>query len=740
MSLHVYKAVDVSVGAAIWKRLDNIQNGVKAGAPVVTDDSAAGYEQGSQIFDTSHSPYYIWECQNPAAGAAVWVQVYPGGGATGPAGRDGRDGRDGLDGEDGVDGPPGLPGNAGAAGASGSIGPQGPAGRDGLDGQDGQDGAPGIQGNTGAAGAQGSIGPQGNPGKDGFDGQDGQDGTPGIQGNTGAPGAAGAAGVAGRDGRDGFDGQDGQDGTPGIQGNTGAQGSIGPQGNAGRDGLDGQDGQDGSPGIQGNAGAAGSTGSIGPQGNAGRDGQDGQDGQDGAQGIQGNAGTPGSIGPQGNDGRDGLDGEDGQEGAPGAAWNPGLPAANQVFASNYPSAPGFRALTMADQVQTPKWIDGFQLQWSSTTVVLVGNIGQTSSCADKSGAVQITMSGQATVTMTTDGAINGNDSFTGPGTVSTSGASTTITGTGTTFLTSFGTRTGAGTITTVGTAATGTGTSFMDGPGKLFLGDLIGSAAKGYSQVTAIASNTACTLQAAIPGGDLTTSAWNVIESPVIGFGASNQAVIKITSDTSLTVQNATTLSASAYLIGRVLPVGLLAATNNIFYFVWTSTGASGTGCFVSTQRTTPFGVTGYNANVRRIGSILIDAGSIVQFSQSGDDRQRTYTYENAKIGDSTRVLSSGTATAWTAVICSAVVPPTASSINFVLTPTNLVNGLAYLRKRNTGSATVSRNSFVICNVTGGTNTMVPNFPADGAQAVDYANSSATLNTFIDVVGFNEVL
>lgn len=395
-----------------------------------------------------------------------------------------------------------------------------------------------------------------------------------------------------------------------------------------------------------------------------------------------------------------------------------------------------------DNVISPSNLSGFHLEYSSASVVTVGYIGANSTCADSSNGIQITLSGQSTVTVTTNAAINGNDSFTGPGTVTVANAATAVTGTSTTFTTSFGIRVGSGTLTTVGTAATGTGTSFMTGPTKLSVGDLIGTAAKGYSQVTAIASDTACTLQAAIPGGDLTAVAFNIVENPTIKIGTNTVSqVAKITSDTSLTLASNSSAAQTGvtYTIGNVPNLGTQPATNQAFMYIWVGVGSSGTGCYASTQRTTPFGIANYNANFRRVGSIMLNAGSVTAFSQAGEDRAKWYQYEVAQNTLSLRALSAGTATTWTAVILSAGVPPTSIAATLNMSVTTSIGNIAYFRRRGTGSSTGTRGIDVACTASGGSTSLVPNFIHDGAGGIDYQNNSGLLQTYIDICGYLEL-
>ncbi len=428
------------------------------------------------------------------------------------------------------------------------------------------------------------------------------------------------------------------------------------------------------------------------------------------------------------------------------------PLASPTF-TGVPAAPTAAAGTNTTQLATTAFIqaaitaadkDGIndlRMRYLTTSTFAVGRINGTSgTCKDSTNATYITLSATVTVTITTDATINGNDSFAGTGTASVTSGASAVTGQSSAFLTNFGTRTGAGTITNAGTTITGVNTAFLS---ECALGDLIGSAAAGYAQITAIASDTSLTI---VSGITISGSAYKIIENPTIKISTNTtEQVSAIASDTALTI--ATTASATkttqAYTIGNLLADGTMPVASQGFMYVWIGTGGSGTGCYVSTQRTTPFGITSYNVSVRRIGSVLIDASLIVPFSQVGLDRNRTYTYQNAKIGDSTRVLTNGTANAtWTAVVCSGVVPPTALAATFVLTSLSITVGrLVSIRPRGIGSATTSRNTFLeTATATSGSNLIVYDHPIDGAQCVDYTNDGTNGSAYIDVVGYKEIL
>ena len=69
---HMFIAVDVSAGAAVWRSF-GISYGTTNTAPTANDDLADGFGIGSTWYDYSANKYYV--CQSATAGAAVWVQI-----------------------------------------------------------------------------------------------------------------------------------------------------------------------------------------------------------------------------------------------------------------------------------------------------------------------------------------------------------------------------------------------------------------------------------------------------------------------------------------------------------------------------------------------------------------------------------------------------------------------------------------------------------------------------------------
>lgn len=370
------------------------------------------------------------------------------------------------------------------------------------------------------------------------------------------------------------------------------------------------------------------------------------------------------------------------------------------------------------------YVYGLRLAYVSSTSITVG-IGV---ARDSTNAATITLSSVSTLSTATTGAINGIDRKTLTGTVATNSGNATVTGTSTLFLTELGNRTGTGTIAGASTTITGTGTKFLS---EVAVGDLIGvaSSSYGFARVTAIASDTSLTISNALvanPSGSTPI----IIENAT--FQANAQTVRQIntiTSNTSLTLS----ANSSATESGVAGYFGALPSAQT-HLMVWLATGGSGTGCYLSTQRTTPFGITGYTTYVRRVGSIMWTGSAVIVFEQWGNGPDRWYQLDEVTSANGTALVAGGTATTWTPLVGSACTPPTTTVLNLLI----LSTVACYIRARNMGSATVSRNLQNYGqspNLTGAV-TLVQ---CDGAQCIDYAGSvSPTI--YINVAGYGESL
>lgn len=57
--------------------IDTMKPHVAASAPGASDDETLGFDIGHAWIDSSTTPRSVYECVNPATGAAVWVKRYP---------------------------------------------------------------------------------------------------------------------------------------------------------------------------------------------------------------------------------------------------------------------------------------------------------------------------------------------------------------------------------------------------------------------------------------------------------------------------------------------------------------------------------------------------------------------------------------------------------------------------------------------------------------------------------------
>lgn len=396
------------------------------------------------------------------------------------------------------------------------------------------------------------------------------------------------------------------------------------------------------------------------------------------------------------------------------------------FASNEKSV--FVTIPGAKVGLPTRYIEGLRAEYASVTTVTV----TPGSCRNVADDGDITLASDVTIDITAGNVANGLDEATLTGTVTTVTSSASVTGAGTAFLTEFGTRAATGTVSTTGTAATGTGTKFLR---EYAVGDLLGDAANGYSRVTAVASNTALTLSAAIPGGDLSSATVNIIENPILE--ASNgeiRRVDTITSNTALTLTATITTGAA----GTALAGSELADT---WYAIWMVAGGSGAAGLFSTQRTSLLSPpTGYTTSARRIGWTRNNASSsFFPFFQVDDTRHREIRYEIQNATNGNRVLSSGSSTSWAPVDASGVVPPT-SIVAYMHMTMSLPTGTAIgrFRARNIGDASTSRALAAGSEAAGRDDNTIRLF-LDGAQFFDY-NVTADNDLFLDTVSYFDSL
>lgn len=379
-------------------------------------------------------------------------------------------------------------------------------------------------------------------------------------------------------------------------------------------------------------------------------------------------------------------------------------------------------------------IDSLPIRYSSATAIIVGT-GKARSSDDTKN---LTLADESTVSITTIGAALGLDRVTATATCDPDGTETVVLSASLYSETALsGTvRTLTGTVSTVGTAATGTGTKFLT---EVAIGDVIRSATKGASRVTAIASDTALTLVAATPGGNATAETFTFYENLILTMHTTTERVNTVTHNGLTVVMAGPVPTASA---GQVVWIG--PEIGSAWYFVWAieKDDASAVTAILSTQRTRPYGVTNYaGGNARRLlGWVPNNSSSnFIKGRYHRRGRSLSFIYDNVE--GATRILSAGRATSFTRVDASGYIPPTANEVILQVIGNSVDVATDILVRELGSSATFGQDPVNISDVNGGVNgarTNVPAMPMNSGQAVEYY-LTATVTTggaFIDVVGF----
>lgn len=373
------------------------------------------------------------------------------------------------------------------------------------------------------------------------------------------------------------------------------------------------------------------------------------------------------------------------------------------------------------------YLEGLRLSYSSATALVVGS----GSCRDKDDSESLTLAAESTVSVTSVGAL-GLDTKTLTATVSTTSSTANATASSS-ILSEVGTRSLTGTISSSGTAVTGSGTKFLS---EVAVGDLVGTdSTYGFSRVTAISSDTALTLVAALPGGNAPSStAAKAIENATLRFELTTPVNKRVNTLSAAGTAIVADSNFAATESGKTLKVS--AEVASCWFAVWIAKGANGTTALLSTQRTSAYLPSGYDSKSRRIGWVRNHADNLLPFAQTGADRTRTYQLENAAYN---AVVSAGGSTSWTPATCEAYAPPTAQRLYLMAGTDGGAGGYdLLLRRRSTGDSGTARTLLIRFSGT-------PSFPytlmytaCDGAQGFDYVCSISNSATHIHVAAFEE--
>lgn len=388
-----------------------------------------------------------------------------------------------------------------------------------------------------------------------------------------------------------------------------------------------------------------------------------------------------------------------------------------------------------------RYKSGLLYSYASASTITVS----TGKCRDSADAADMTLSSVLTLDKSVSGAINGTDE-------KDSGTTATTHGTATfepaaSIVGALGTRAATQTSFSSSTVTvTGVGTKFLT---EVSVRDLVGNSSKGYSRVTAIASDTVLTIVAALPGGDAGGGSTGlvVIENATIWPGATagdRSSINTLSADGLSVVLPAVTTSNAAGVSLKVggIPNTLIAQWLN----VWLVSGGSGTGGILSTQRTTPYGISGYTTSKRRIGSVLVNNNAVGNFDAAYQREVSSFIvetiYEDPVSSPSATILSAGASNgSWVAVVGSTVLPPFArQALLCVRHKGGTISSPSLIRERNAGLSTLSRPNLIYNSVASQSNTYIAWFNCDGAQCFDYTDIGGGSSMDLSVCGYRETL
>lgn len=375
----------------------------------------------------------------------------------------------------------------------------------------------------------------------------------------------------------------------------------------------------------------------------------------------------------------------------------------------------------------PGGMTGLRLVYSSATAVLL----EAGACRDSTDAYDLTLAAQVTLTITAQGAL-GLDEVTLAATATTNGTAAVTMSASLWSETAMAAvvRTLTGTLTSSGTTVTGSGTKFLS---EVAVGDVIRSASNGSSRVTAIASDTSLTIAAAFPGGDVgaaqaITLYENLTLWPDTASSGDKRRVNTVShAGTAVVLSSSVTSSGS----GKTARIGVEVASCLLRTFVRYGTGTTGQ---ISTQRTRPYPLSGYDTAWRYTGALTNKSnGDICKFSSVNFGATRHCTYDDS--GNDARVLSAGTSTSFVDVDVSVFVP---DALAWLRVLPNYVSAVVTMFVRTNGSS--AAGGTIACNgiVNSGPSSYAPITILGGA--VEYALSGAGTDAYIDVLGYTEVV
>lgn len=379
------------------------------------------------------------------------------------------------------------------------------------------------------------------------------------------------------------------------------------------------------------------------------------------------------------------------------------------------------------------YVQGIGLLWAATDQVLVKG----GTVRDKDDSIDITL---VDTGVTVGGAANPGscDAKTSAATVTPTASSANAT-TSASILSELGMRTlSTTTFSSSGTSMTVSG----DMKGTVAVNDLVGTdSTYGFARVTAVSySGTTITLAAALPGGNAPGgTALKLIENPTFGAvtAGENKRFNTISAGGTAIVANSnfggSPGGSQALQLGVVVP--------SCWVAVWVGSGSNGSTAFCSTQRSTPFGISSlWTSSVRRVGWVRNNSsGQVMRFHQVLGGSEPMVELRPEVSTENSVVLSGGTATSWTEVLCTEIVPPTSRLAHVNLQVASTGGGATQLRVRPRVfgvNTTDFGNTFIHLNAASDYSNSWGLLGLDDAQALEYKLTTATGSATISVIGY----
>lgn len=395
--------------------------------------------------------------------------------------------------------------------------------------------------------------------------------------------------------------------------------------------------------------------------------------------------------------------------------------------------------TFSTSPMPPYFVQGCLASYSSTSVINV-SAGQ---WKDSTNTADVTGFAATTADLTATGA-GGTDQKV----ISQTGSSSSPTITASADITAnFNASSNlSGTLSSSSTTVTGTSTKFLT---EVAVGDLIGNSTRGYSRVTAIASDTSLTIVAAFPASSASGDTMKTFYGVTIWIGSTGtdkRMVNTISAAGTAIVVDVTPGALSTLSSGQTLTIGVCPnlaseSTTNYWMHIWLRSGGSGKTATWSTQRKTPYSLSGYTTAVRRVGAMPIIGGNSTPtlnfcYQQQFSSLSRDTYYQDDLLSHNILICNNATApAAWTALAFNMAVPP-ASTLCWTGMQSGGANPI-YVRPRSTGSSATRRP--YAAQVNGAKNSFW--LQLDGAQAGDWcADGTTQTSCYMWVGGFREDL